>query len=135
MLLGLTVLPVIAQQNPPNLIIVVFDNECYEAPGGLPSLTATGTDLAGMARGAGIQNSVTVKALPAFEKALDRAFEEKSTSFIAAKVEKSPRRVSYGSLVGVENKFRFIRYVEKTENIQIVRPPVKVLPQDKRVMK
>lgn len=133
LLLDLTVLPVIAQQTPPNLIVIVFDNEVYEAPGGVPSHTASGTDLSGMAHGAGIRNTKVVRKLPEFEEAIKEAFRIKETSFITAKVEISPRRTPYPTILGVENKLRLIRYIEKTENIQIIRPPAKVLPQDKRV--
>ncbi len=135
MLLGLTVLPVIAAQNPSNLIIIVFDNEAYEAPGGLPTLTASGTDLAGMAHEAGIRNTRLVRELPEFKEAIDKAFQVKEVSFITAKVEIATQRVPYSTLVGVENKYRFIRYIEKTESMQIVRPPAKVLPQDKMIGK
>src|SRR5688572_19665489 len=63
MLMGLTVLPVIASQNPSNLVIIVIDNEAYEATGGPPSLTAGGTDLSGMARAAGIPNTWLVREI------------------------------------------------------------------------
>lgn len=133
MLLVLTVLPVIAEQNPSNLIIIVFDNEAYEAPGGLPTFTAGATDLAEMARGAGIRNTKVARELPEFEEAVDKAFKAKEVSFITAKVEIATQRVPYPAFGGVENKYRLIRYIEKTENIQILKPPAKVLPQDKRV--
>ena len=133
MLLDLTVLPVIAEQNPSNLIVIVFDNESYEATGGLPSLTASGTDLSGMAREAGVRNTTLVRQLSEFEEAIDEAFKANGASFITAKVEIATQRVPYYPLDGIENKYRLIRYIEKTENIQIIKPPAKVLPQDKRI--
>lgn len=131
MLLSLTVLPVIAQQNPSNLIIIVFDNEVYEACSKVPTFTAGATDIAGMAREAGIPNTWLVRQLPEFEDAVNKAFQANGASFITAKVETSPRRTSYSTLNGIENKYRFVRYIEKTENIQIFKPPIKPLPQDK----
>ena len=131
MLFSLTVLPVIAQQNPSNLIVIVFDNEAYEACSRAPTFTADATDLAGMAREAGIPNTRLVRQLTEFEEAIDEAFQAKGASFITAKVEMSPRRTSYSTMNGVENKYRFVRYIEKTENIQILTPPIKPLPQDK----
>lgn len=133
MLFDLTILPVIAGQNPSNLIVIVFDNQAYEAPGGLPSATAAGTDLAGMARGAGIQNVTMVRLLSEFEEAIDKAFKAKGASFITVKVEIATQRVPYPSLGGIENKNRLVRYIERTENLQVFKPPNKVLPQDKRV--
>ena len=133
MLLTLTVLPVIASQNPPNLKVFVFDNQSYEATGGLPTLTQTGTDLAAMAKGAGFHFARSVKNLDEFEKAADEAFRSENASFISAKVEISTQRFPYPSLFGMENRFRFIRHIEKTEKIQIFKPPTKALPQDKMI--
>ena len=133
MLLTLTILPVIAYQNPANLIVIVFDNEAYEATGGLPTLTSGATDLAGMAREAGIRNTRLVRQLPEFKEAINKAFQVKETSFITAKVEIATQRFPYPTFWGVENKLRFIRHIEKTENTQIIKPPPKALPQDKMV--
>ena len=33
-------------------------------------------------------------------------------------------------LEGAENKYRFVRYIERTENISILKKPKKALPQD-----
>ena len=130
MLMGLTILPVLAQQNPSNLIVIVIDNEAYEATGGPPSLTAGGTDLSGMARAAGVANTWLVRDLAGFEAAVDAAYRADGASFITAKVEISSRRVAYSSLDGIENKYRFVRYIENTENLQILAKPKKPLPQD-----
>ena len=133
MLFDLTILPAIAEQNPINFIVIVLDNEAYEAPGGLPTFTAGATDLSGMAREAGIQNTKTARQLSEFQEAIDEAFDAKQTSFITAKVELSTQRIPYTSMMGIENRFRFIRHIEKTENIQVIKPPTKVLPQDKMI--
>jgi thiamine pyrophosphate-dependent acetolactate synthase large subunit-like protein len=130
LLLGLSVLPVLGNQNPANLIVIVIDNETYEATGGPASFTAGRTDLAGMARAAGVPNTWLVRDLAAFDAAVNAAFRGGGASFIAAKVEPSRRRVGYAPLEGVENKFRFVRYVERTEKLQILKRPKKALPQD-----
>jgi len=122
-LMGLGILPVIAKQNPSNLIIIVCDNECYEAAGKIPSHTASVTRLAGMAREAGIKNTTEVKELPGFQEAIVKAFTAKGASLIVAKVTASHPKLPYYNVFSVENKFRFVRYIEKTENLRILGLP------------
>ena len=125
-LMGLTILPTIAARNPSNLIVIIFDNESYEAAGCIPTFTAGVTDLAEMARGAGIKNVSTVKELSEFQPAIDKAFRAKDTTFIVAKAELGYTAGPRLALDCIENKYRFIRYVEKTENIKVIKPPKKV---------
>ena len=124
LLMALTVLPAIAQQNPSNLIIIVCDNERYEAAGKIPTFTAGVTNLAGIAREAGIQNVWLVRELSEFQIAIDEAFPVNGASFIVTKVKASHPAVPYTPLYGIENKFRFVRYIEKKENVRIIRPPL-----------
>ena len=133
LLLDLSVLPVIAEQNPPNLIVIVFDNEAYEATGGHSTFTAGRTDLAGIAREAGIRNASVVRQLPEFEEVVDKAFGAKEASFIAAKVEIATKKVGWLAFRGIENKYRLVHEIEKTENIPIIKPVNKPLPQDKMI--
>ena len=121
-LMGLSTLPLVAKENPSNLIIIVCDNECYEATNRVPTFTAGTADLADIARGAGIRNAKLVREIPEFEAAIDEAFEGRGTSFIVVKVPPGHRRVPHSILRCAENKFRFVRYIEKTENIQIIKP-------------
>ena len=123
MLMGLTVLPVVAEENPSNLIIIICDNECYEAAGKLPTFTAGKTDLAKVALGAGIRNTKVVNDPSEFQSSINEAFQESGSNLIVLKVKAGHRKVPYSILRGPENKSRFIRYVEKTENIQIITPP------------
>ncbi len=122
MLMDLPILPVIAYQNPSNLIVMVFDNEVYEAAGKTPTFTAGKTDLVKMAQGAGIVNTWLVREPSEFERALRAAFQAKGSSFINLKVELSTRRSPPRAGDCIENKYRFIRYIEKTEKIQIIKP-------------
>lgn len=130
LLLGLTVLPVIGAQNPSNLIVIVIDNETYEATGGPSSFTAGRADIAGMARAAGVPNTWLARDLAAFDSAVGAAYHGSGASLIVAKVRPSTRRVGYAPLDGPENKYRFVRYVERTEKLQILKKPKKALPQD-----
>ncbi len=60
MLMGLGSLAVIAAHKPPNLFIVVLDNEHYGETGMQKTVTALGVDLAGMAQSAGFMQSLLV---------------------------------------------------------------------------
>lgn len=122
LLMDLSVLPAIAHQNPSNLIVIVFDNECYECIGRVPTFTAGLTDLVKIAQGAGIANARLVRQLSEFEEAIDEAFQAKGASFITLKVEMTTKRPPPVTIDCVENKYRFIRYIEKTENIQVIKP-------------
>ena len=97
-LMGLSILPAIAEQNPSNLIIIVCDNECYEATDKMPTFTASRADLAGIAREAGIQNVWLVRELSEFKRAIDVAFGINGTSFIVVKVRASHPPVPYSNL-------------------------------------
>lgn len=124
-LMGLTVLPVVAQQNPSNLIIIVFDNEAYEAAGKIPTFTAGPTDLVEVARGAGIRNVVTVRKLSEFQKAIDEAFQANGATFMVVKTQLGFLPGTWVAMDGTENKYRFIRYIERTEKLQIIKPAKK----------
>jgi thiamine pyrophosphate-dependent acetolactate synthase large subunit-like protein len=110
MLSTLTILPVIAAQNPSHLIVIVLDNQAYEATGGLATLTDGPTDLSEMELAAGIPGTQLVREPPEFEKAINEAFRSKDSS-IVEKVEIAIQRFPYPTFWGIENKFRFIRHV------------------------
>jgi thiamine pyrophosphate-dependent acetolactate synthase large subunit-like protein len=61
MLMGLGSLATIAAQRPPNLRIVVLDNQSYGETGRQPTHTAMGVDLAAVAGGCGIRRARTVR--------------------------------------------------------------------------
>lgn len=88
-LMGLGTLATAANQNPKNLGLIVFDNECYDNPGGLPSATAGKADLAAIARASGIQNSALCTNVEEFDRALTKALEANEMFCIIAKVERT----------------------------------------------
>ncbi|GAC1389640.1 MAG: thiamine pyrophosphate-dependent enzyme [Ktedonobacteraceae bacterium] len=61
MLMGLGSLATIAVQRPPNLRIVVMDNERFGETGQQHTHTAMGTDLAAVAHACGFQHTLTVR--------------------------------------------------------------------------
>jgi sulfopyruvate decarboxylase subunit beta len=120
LLLNLGSLATIANQHPKNLIHVVFDNECYESSRGAPTATAGQADLAAIARGAGFANVTTVNAVAEFEQEFLRALKTNDLSFILAKVEVGAGDVPAAALDSAENKYLFVRYIEKSENLKIL---------------
>lgn len=121
LLMNLCSLPTSARMGAKNLIHIVFDNEVYEASGKKPTATSTGTDLVGLARAAGIKNALWANSLEDFAKATATALAADELSFIGAKVTSERSDVAPYPLDEVENKYRFIRHVEKTEHIQILQ--------------
>ena len=120
LLLNLGSLATIANRHPKNLIHIVFDNECYESSRGAPTATAGQADLAAVARGCGFANVITVKTLVEFEQGFLRALKSKDLYFILAKVEAGVGDVPAAALDSQENKYLFVRYIEKSENVKIL---------------
>src|SRR3954468_697846 len=81
-LMGLGSLPTIAVQRPPNLAILVQDNERYGETGMQETHTAHGVDLVEMARGAGFAHTMLVTA-PAQIGALREAIHAGPGPFFA----------------------------------------------------
>jgi sulfopyruvate decarboxylase subunit beta len=120
LLLNLGSLATIANQHPRNLIHVVFDNECYESSRGAPTATAGQADLAAVARGCGFANVITVDTVAEFEAGFSQAFKSGDLYFILAKVEPGAGDVPAAALDSQENKYLFVRYIEKSENTKIL---------------
>jgi sulfopyruvate decarboxylase subunit beta len=121
LLMNLCSLATIARMHPSNLLHIVFDNEVYEASGSKKTATACGTDLVGVARAAGIKNSDWANNLSDFRQAISAGITRNELSFIGAKITAERTDVAPYPLDEVENKYRFIRYVEHTEQIEILK--------------
>lgn len=122
LLFGLNSLATVAMQSPNNLTIIVFDNECYESIGGSPSHTAAGVDLAGVARETGIRNTTTVRDLDEFSQETQRRLQENELSLVVAKIEPAMADVPPRYYHLFEERNRFVRYIEETESISVLRP-------------
>src|ERR687887_99510 len=70
LLMNLGSLTTLARYAPPNLTHLVFDNESLLSVGGFPTATSTGSDLAAIARGAGITDAITVGEVEEFAEAV-----------------------------------------------------------------
>jgi hypothetical protein len=66
MMFNLGILATLANEQPRNLFVVVWDNQCYQSIGGPPTHTAGRVDIAAIARGAGIEHAYTVRDLNEF---------------------------------------------------------------------
>ncbi|HSF56561.1 MAG TPA: thiamine pyrophosphate-dependent enzyme [Candidatus Binatia bacterium] len=123
LLLNLASLADMANQNLSNTVHFVLDNEAYEGGGGLRSATAGKADLSAIARGAGVPQTAVVTSLEEFESIARRSLGGAGHHFIVAKVEKgSVPQLPTLTLDGKEAKYRFARYIETTEGVQILRP-------------
>jgi sulfopyruvate decarboxylase subunit beta len=76
-----------ANKRPANLTVIVFDNQCYMATGGLPTATAGPTDLAGIAKAAGINHSYSISTLKEFEEHARATLGRRSPSFSSLKLK------------------------------------------------
>ena len=118
-LMLLSSLTTLAQYPPPNLKIFVFDNEAYEGTGSHPTATTGPTDIAAIARGAGVANAQTVSDLDSFQKLARSALTNPGLTFIVAKVELAKVPSPKKRIPPREALTRFVRYVESTEKISI----------------
>ena len=121
-LMNLCGLPTIALQNPGNLIHLLFDNECYEASGGTATASSVADGIA-LAKGAGYRHAAWVNSPEEFRDAFVRAWERNELTLIGAKVDPGqPADLPPLRLDEIENKYRFMRYLEETEKKSILSP-------------
>ena len=117
-LLALSSLATVANLGISNLAVFVFDNGTYSGTRiSEPTATRGKTDLEQVAKGAGIDRSVTVRDLESFKKQAVPAAEGKALSFIVCKVQESlmHRDIPRPDVDLLENKYRFVRYLQHTE--------------------
>jgi len=76
-----------------------------------------------MARGAGIAQATTVRDLETFQREMDGALAGTGLQFVVCKVEESMahREIARTDLDPIENKYQFVRYLERSEGKTIFR--------------
>jgi sulfopyruvate decarboxylase subunit beta len=121
LLLNLASLADVSYHKPANLRILVFDNQAYESPGGMPSATAHGVDLVQIAKGCGINKSFVVSTIEEFKQKLE-LLDESGLSFVTAKIELGTiERPPYAAIDHKYNKYIFASYIEETEKKSVLR--------------
>ena len=121
-LMNLCGLPTIALQNPGNLIHLLFDNEIYEASGGTATASSV-ADAVALARAAGYKYANWVGTPEEFHAEFVSAWRRGELTLIAAKVDPGqPKNLPPLKLDELENKYRFMRYLEETEKKGILSP-------------
>ena len=121
-LLSLFNLPTLGNMQPKNLIVYVFDNGVYSGSRiSYPTATAGNSDLEAIAKGAGIKNAFTIRDVESFRRDGLAALGRNELSFFVCKVEESliHREINRPDIDLAENKYRFVRYLERTENKKI----------------
>lgn len=108
MLMGLGSLATIGVDRPPNLCVIVLDNERYAETGMQPTHTAHGVDLAGVATAAHFRSAVTIYSPKELARWIPRFHAEAGPIFAAVKIGPNhppmvlpPRDGAY-----VKNRFR-----------------------------
>lgn len=120
LLLTLGALATVGNVAPPNLRIFVFDNEGYERVKHDISATKGRADLAAIAAGCGIENASTVTTAEDFAAAAARTMAGERLSFVVAKVQPGIADVAPRPGDGLEDKYRFVRAVERLEGRPIL---------------
>lgn len=111
-LMNLGTLTTLARYRPRNLVHIIFDNGSLLSTGGFVSHTASGvTDLAAIAKGAGVPHVDAVSSIYDFMEAAADAFDRPDLSVIVAKVEATGPDHFGMDLKLPENAFRFERHI------------------------
>jgi len=125
-LMELGQLVVMGQEAPANLTVFVVDNGAYESIGWSaggrrrPTATATTADLAAMAAACGVPYTRTIETMAELDAEIDAAFSTRQCRFLNVKTLPGNAKVPPRQTDGFEDKYRFVRYVERTEGKAIL---------------
>jgi thiamine pyrophosphate-dependent acetolactate synthase large subunit-like protein len=135
-LMELGQLVAMGEHQPANLVVFVVDNGVYESigwgdAGRRPTATARSTNLASIAHGCGVPHTADVSTWDGLDEELSLAFSRNVCSFVNVRTAPGHAQVQPRRTDGVEDKYRFVRYVEQLEGIWITGVP----PQDIGLMR
>ena len=123
--MNLGTLATIGLHQPKNLLHICWDNQQYESSGGEPTVATAGKiDFAGVARNAGIKSSRSASTVDELKQAVSHGLNHDGPHFIWARIEPGRAEAPPLQYDELENKYHFIRYVEETEGINILRVPM-----------
>ncbi|MEM8841588.1 MAG: thiamine pyrophosphate-dependent enzyme [Pseudomonadota bacterium] len=108
LLMGLGSLATIAQHAPPNLSILVLDNEQYSETGQQTSATGSGTDLVAVAAGCGITDTRLITREDEVPALRDAIHTLAATTLAVIKISNTPqpRAIPIRDGVMLKNRFR-----------------------------
>ena len=112
LLMNLGTLSTLARYRPGNLLHIVFDNESLLSVGGFPTATATGTDLAGVARACGVPSVEEADTPERLQETVVAALAGNRLTTIVSKVEAVGPTSFHMDLPLLENRFQFKRALE-----------------------
>lgn len=119
----------VVNEAPANLTILVIDNEMYEGVGGHPTHTSRKIDLERLATGTGMAVTGTARDPETLARLAKSMLGDKLPGFVNVKVQPGsfrdfpPDKVKLSD--GTEDKYKFIRHVERLEGISIKPPYVR----------
>ncbi|MDG2428419.1 MAG: thiamine pyrophosphate-dependent enzyme [Acidimicrobiales bacterium] len=130
-LMELGQLVALGEHAPNNLVVFVADNGVYESIGWAehgrrPTATSGQANLVAIAAGCGVPYTADVRTPEELESEIELAFGRNVCSFINVRTRPGNSRAQPRRTDGIEDKYRFVRYVEKLEDIWITGVP----PQD-----
>ena len=116
-LMNLGTLATMARYRPHNMVHIIFDNGSLLSTGGFPTHTAEGpTDLAAIARGAGIPHVAEARTPFEFMEAVGDAFDRDDLTVVVAKVDAvGPDHFGMDFHLP-ENAFRFERFIREKKS-------------------
>jgi sulfopyruvate decarboxylase subunit beta len=118
MLMNLGQLCTVANTAPPNLAIVVWDNEVHQTTGGQPTATSMRSSLAGVARGAGIEKVLEPQNEEEVTAAFDRILSEEGPFFVLVKVDAGPA----GGFMQRDQLGYKLRFMQALAELPVDRP-------------
>ncbi len=89
-LMNLGALATVGREQPPNLSIIIWDNEQWQITGGQPLATARFTDLVTVARGCGIESVSSPTDTSMFDTSVRYAIDAPGPHVIVVKIDGSP---------------------------------------------
>jgi len=118
LLMNLGGLTTLARYRPKNLVHVVFDNESLLSVGGFPTATSTGSDLAAIAKAAGVPRTATVTTMEDFQREFSGAVGAGELTTLVAKVDAVGPSGYVTDLSLLENRYQFQRYLRDRKTPQ-----------------